>query len=186
MKRPGQVHRQNGKADGGSRRPSMRAGQFQDCEARSAAATRCPPIERARLRRLRFRRSDHQHDGGRKRNDGQRIVCGEREPLHDADRDRSRRRPRSLLPACCGDRCGRSHLARPRCQSRFIGPTTQKKGAADRSAAPGLREKILLQVGHRGQVSRELDDAGRAAPVGAEATRVDRGDAGQRWRCVAV
>src|SRR3954454_10301968 len=37
----------------------------------------------------------------------------------------------------------------------------------------------LLQVRHRGQVSRELDDAGRAAPSGLEATRVDGGYAGQ-------
>src|SRR5205823_13026954 len=37
----------------------------------------------------------------------------------------------------------------------------------------------LLQVGHRGQVSRQLDDAGGAAPVGTEAARIDRGDEGR-------
>src|SRR3954452_992912 len=32
---------------------------------------------------------------------------------------------------------------------------------------------MLLEVGHRGQVSRQLDDARRAAPVGAESAGVD-------------
>src|SRR5882757_7534435 len=62
-------------------------------------------------------------------------------------------------------------------QSSFIRGTPKTKGAADCSAAPRSPEENLLQVGDRGQVSRELDDAGRATPVGFEATRVDRRNA---------
>src|SRR6195256_1631424 len=55
----------------------------------------------------------------------------------------------------------------------------QNKGAADRSAPPSPRKNDLLQAGHRGQVSRELDDAGCAAPIRAERSRagagIDRG-----------
>src|ERR1700704_5566335 len=51
----------------------------------------------------------------------------------------------------------------------------QNKGAADRSAAPSPRKNDLLQAGHRGQVSRELDDAGCAAPIRAKPTGIDRG-----------
>src|SRR5665213_1611595 len=63
-------------------------------------------------------------------------------------------------------------------QSRLVPPQT--KGAADQSAAPSSsREKNLLQVGHRSQVSRELGDAGRTAPAGAEAARIDRRNEGR-------
>src|SRR5260370_20593134 len=56
----------------------------------------------------------------------------------------------------------------------------QNKGAADHSAALRSLERInLLQVGHRGQVSRELGDTGCAAPVRTKRSRavagIDRG-----------
>ena len=64
-------------------------------------------------------------------------------------------------------------------QSSFIRGTPKTKGAADCSAAPRSPEENLLQVGDRGQVSRELDDAGCAAPIRAERSRagagIDRG-----------
>src|SRR5258707_12463237 len=43
--------------------------------------------QRARLRRVRFGRSDHEHDGRSKRDDDQRVMRCKREPLHGADRD---------------------------------------------------------------------------------------------------
>src|SRR5947209_15601694 len=65
-----------------------------------------------------------------------------------------------------------------RCQSSFMQGNPKTKGAADCSAAPLFsRRRILLQVGDRGQVSRELDDTGRTAPVGLEPTGVDERDA---------
>src|SRR4030088_3772166 len=41
---------------------------------------------------------------------------------------------------------------------------------------PMVSRRSLLQIGHRGQVSRELGDAGRTAPVGACAARIDWSD----------
>jgi len=55
----------------------------------------------ARLGRLRIRRADHEHDRGRERDHGQRIVRGGRKQLHAADCERS---------AKAGDRAGK-HVA---------------------------------------------------------------------------
>jgi hypothetical protein len=46
-----------------------------------------PADQGTRLGRLRFRRTDHQHDGGRKRDEDERILNCERRPLHGADRE---------------------------------------------------------------------------------------------------
>src|SRR5665213_1703365 len=43
-------------------------------------------------------------------------------------------------------------------------------------------ENGLLEVGHRGQVRRELGDTGRTAPVRACTARIDRGDVGGAGR----
>src|SRR3954471_19424352 len=74
---------------------------------------------------------------------------------------------------CNRARAGRSGL------SSVIEGLAQSKGAADWSATPEPSDALsLLQVAHRGQGGRQLDDAGRAAPVGAvggsTVTRVDR------------
>src|SRR3954469_16133956 len=57
------------------------------------------------------------------------------------------------------------------------------KREADRSAALCLTWVELLQVGHRGQVGRQLGGEPGVAPVGAErggpGTRVDRGHEGR-------
>jgi len=62
-------------------------------------------------------------------------------------------------------------------QSRFIQATTNKRGGRSLCRPLRFRESSLLQAGHRRQVSRELRDASRAAPVGTEATRIDRREA---------
>src|SRR5450755_1087432 len=62
-------------------------------------------------------------------------------------------------------------------QSSLGSPQTE--GAADRSAAPKWsRENGLLQVGHRGQVGRELDDASSTAPVRTCPERIVPGNGG--------
>src|ERR1700737_3638736 len=69
-------------------------------------------------------------------------------------------------------------LATPR-QSRRIWLTAKTKGRQIALSPPSFRENDLLQVGHRGQVSRELHDAGCTAPVRTERSRavagIDRG-----------
>ena len=175
MKGAGQVHRQHREADAGGRGPGVRAGQFQHQQP-DQGGDQMPADQRARLRRFRFGRADHQHDRGGKGNDGQRIVRGERKPLHDADRDRSPDARRSTPASSVAGRALRAIASRTlrRRSRRHPVPATKSKGAADCSAAPESSSRMsLLQVGHRGQVSRELDDAGRAAPVGAEADRRD-------------
>ena len=87
-------------------------------------------------------------------------------------------------------RAPRSSEAKPGGGMTAFKPTGQMKGAADRAAAPWvfknwsqevglkncvLRENDLLQAGHRGQVSRELGNTGRAAPVRAWSAGIDRG-----------
>src|SRR5439155_17032344 len=59
----------------------------------------------------------------------------------------------------------------------FTAPQTKGR----QIALPPLRspENYLLQVGHRGQVSRQLDDASRTAPVRTSPAGIDRGDAGR-------
>src|SRR4051794_13378395 len=54
----------------------------------------------------------------------------------------------------------------------------QSKRAADRSAALAqfVSGRSLLQVAHRRQVEGQLGDTGRAAPIGADAGRIDRGN----------
>jgi len=71
-----------------------------------------PADQRARLRRLHLRRTDHQHDGGRKRNDDQRSVRFEQDPLWRRWSAR-RQRPQRLPPGHCGDRCGGLHRPPP-------------------------------------------------------------------------
>ena len=126
-----------------------------------------PADQRARLRRLHVGRADHQHDRGRERNDGERIVRGDRKPLHDADRDRAAEARHRAGHDVAGDRCVRVALRTVRRQSRCIRCTAQKKRGGRSLCRPRNRrtEMSLLQVGQRGQVSRQLDDAGRAAPV---------------------
>src|SRR6478736_7850092 len=51
--------------------------------------------------------------------------------------------------------------------------TAKQKGDRSLCRPASLERNDLLQVGHRGQVSRELHDAGCAAPIGSETTRVD-------------
>src|ERR1700692_1669951 len=94
-----------------------------------------PPDQRARPRRLGFRRSDHQHERGGKRDDDQRIMRFGREPLHDADRDRG----------TCARHGSRQYLAMIVAPDRLLRrpqpvlphfSSTQTKGAADYSAAP--------------------------------------------------
>lgn len=56
----------------------------------------------------------------------------------------------------------------------------QKQRAADCAAALStVSRQQLFQIGHRGQVSREFDDAGRAAPVRTCTARIDRRDIGR-------
>src|SRR5665213_4575238 len=53
----------------------------------------------------------------------------------------------------------------------------QKQRATDGAAALStVSREQLLQIGHRGQVSRELDNAGRAAPGRTCTARIDRRD----------
>jgi hypothetical protein len=62
----------------------------------------------ARLRGLRLRRSDHQHDRGRERDHRQRIMGGRRKPFHGADGDRTakaRHRPREDIAAATANDC---------------------------------------------------------------------------------
>ena len=93
------------------------------------------------------------------------VRDGDRFALQNRSEGASRREP--SLHGELRARCA----AAP--HSTVIGSHKQK---GRQIALPPLvfEEKSLLQVGHRGQVSRELDDAGRAAPVGAEAARIDR------------
>src|SRR5947207_12108794 len=65
--------------------------------------------------------------------------------------------------------------------SPFQTHLVHRKTKGGRSALPPCqsRENELLQVSHRGQVSRELHDAGCAAPVGAEPAGIDRGYEGR-------
>src|SRR5258708_37247355 len=65
-------------------------------------------------------------------------------------------------------------------QSHFIVGYRKRKGGRSLCRPLVFDRKILLEVADRGQVGRELDDAGRAAPVGFEAERVDRGNAACR------
>src|SRR6267154_6627344 len=78
----------------------------------------------------------------------------------------------------------RSHLrikSKGMLRSKTRSEPSQKKRGGRLFCRPLVFDrKILLQVADRGQVGRELDDAGRAAPVGFEAERVDRGNAACR------
>ena len=94
MKGAGEVHRKNWPGRRPPPRPRPAARSASAPRSRPASTT-MPADQRARLRRLGLRRSDHQHDRGRKRNHGERIMRGDRKPLHDADGDRSRQAPRS-------------------------------------------------------------------------------------------
>ena len=74
-----------------------------------------------------------------------------------------------------GSLCGPDGARAPSgCRNPFIAIAKQK---GRQIALPPLRpgREVLLQVGHRGQVGRELDDAGGAAPVRTDARRIDRG-----------
>src|SRR3979490_3465474 len=63
-------------------------------------------------------------------------------------------------------------------QSSLIQITANKRGGTSLSRPQKSRENDLLQVGHRGQVSRELDDASRAAPVRTCPQRIVPGNGG--------
>ena len=102
----GHVHRQNGKADGGGRRPGLRPGQLQHGKPTSADI-RCPPIKArgcagSSIRAIRSPARSRWRTGSPRADNARR-----REPLHDADGDGAPR-PRPRPPAHCGDRCGRS------------------------------------------------------------------------------
>src|ERR1700675_933256 len=75
------------------------------------------------------------------------------------------------------DRCGGPPRSPSAAHPYPLGSPKQK-GQQIALPPPGLQKKNLLQVGHRRQVSRELDDAGGAAPVRPErrraVARVDR------------
>src|SRR5205814_1623844 len=86
MKRAGDNHRSNGHSNRGGRRPAVRAGQLKHCEP-GQGRHEVPADQRARLRRLCFRRSDDEHDGGRKGDDNKWKVRCDRQPLHRADGD---------------------------------------------------------------------------------------------------
>src|ERR1700676_5263321 len=97
-------------------------------------------------------------------------------PCH---RSRGLRKGLRRLPAqYWAVRCGGAPSSLPLADPDALVP--QKQRATDCSAALyyRLRRKKLLQIGHRGQVGRELDDAGRAAPVRTSAARIDRCDIG--------
>jgi hypothetical protein len=129
MKRSGDIHRKDGQSDRGGSRPCMRPGHVEHCQPDQGRPD-MPADQRARLRRLHLRRSDDQHDGSGKRNDDQREVRCEREPLHGADGDRgpkTRNGSRQGIPAIiAADRIGRrpqpvpSHSAHHKRQGRQI------------------------------------------------------------------
>ena len=62
--------------------------------------------------------------------------------------------------------------------STGVGISASKRGGSLRCRPQAVEWRNLLQAVHRGQVSRALDDAGCAAPVGADAGRLDRRDRG--------
>src|SRR6202790_2613934 len=98
-------------------------------------------------------------------------------PCH---RSRGLRKGLRRLPAqYWAVRCGGAPSSLPLADPDALVP--QKQRATDCSAALyyRLRRKKLLQIGHRSQVGRELDDAGRAAPVRTGAARIDRRDIGR-------
>ena len=137
----------------------------------------------ARLRRLGIRRSDHQHDRGRERNHGQRIMRRDRKPFHGADRNRA---------AEAGDRPGQPivrslrEIASPsaRRQPRTIRFTSNERGgkfsAAPRSSK-GTYFRLVIAVRSAESLTMPV------APHQLEPTpsRVDRGDVG-RWRYLVV
>src|SRR5712675_2385970 len=63
-------------------------------------------------------------------------------------------------------------------QFSLIQITTNKRGGRSLCRPQKSRENDLLQVGHRGQVGRELDDASRAAPVRTCPQRIVPGNGG--------
>src|SRR6266702_8301438 len=81
---------------------------------------------------------------------------------------------RQSIPVITADRIGR----RPQPIRSHLRATTNKRGGRSLCRPLQSREDILLQVGHRGQVSRELDDTGRAAPVGTCPERIVPGNGG--------
>ncbi len=85
MKRSGDIHRQNRQSDRGCRRPGARPG-YPKQDKPGQGCHDMPADQGARLRWHHFRRSDDEHDGGRKRDDDQRIVGRDRAPLHSANR----------------------------------------------------------------------------------------------------
>src|SRR5256885_16198252 len=74
---------------------------------------------------------------------------------------------RRLPPPCRASRRDAIHCWPSLAIPDAFGPP-QNKGRQIALPPCQSRENELLQVSHRGQVSRELDNAGCAAPVGAE------------------
>src|SRR2546421_1850354 len=179
MKRAGQIHRENCQPYCDGRGPGAWPGQL---EYRKPYQRRqhVPTDQRPWLRRLGIRRSDDERDGGRKRDDGQRIVRCEREPLHGADGNRNPKagngplRRAAWTDSDAGSLCG---LAPVEGHSN----STSKKHRGGRSLCRprlAVSRESLLQIGHRRQVSRKLDDTRRAAPVRTVPERIVPGNGG--------
>ena len=145
------------------------------CTRRNICSSTKPPLRSTSRRRPRCTACSREAAGHHHRLDRPPLDAGglpsapcrhgpRRRPLHAAATP-CERTSRRRSGRC--QRCG--HGRRRRHADARI--TTNKRGGRLLCRPFGLREEDLLQVGHRGQVSRELDDAGRAAPVGAEAAR---------------
>jgi len=124
----------------GARTPSCDRAWPGPCSRRSEPASRPRPAADLAVPEVGKRRADG--DGGPKARDGslRRVAQADATPFL----------PGRLMPF-------RTHLAYPQNKGRQIALPPRQSG-----------ENNLLEVGHRGKVSRELHDAGCAAPVGAE------------------